>query len=43
MKQEDTLTTRIQVKGSVAHPFQPRLVEEEGTGRSVLVDPINQV
>ena len=41
--EEDTATTIIQVKGSVAHPFQPRLVEEEGTGRSVLVDPINQV
>ena len=38
-----TLRQEIKVKGSVAHPFQPRLVEEEGTGRSVLVDPINQV
>merc|ERR1711874_278858 len=32
----------IQVKGSVAHPLQPRLIKEEWTGRTIVVDPINQ-
>ena len=32
-----------QVKGSVAHPLQPRLVKEEWTGKAIVFDPINQV
>ena len=30
----------IQIKGEVAHKFQPRLVQEGRGGRSVVVDPL---
>ena len=30
----------IQVKGAVAHAFQPRLVQERRGGRAVVVDPL---
>jgi hypothetical protein len=32
----------IQIKGAVAHKFQPRLVQEGRGGRSVVVDPLKE-